>query len=163
MHHSKGHLFKGYNFLRPIEVPSIVFVNTQVSYWGGRERPVQVGCLWRSWVRRLQFCETPALSGHTDSLPLPRPLYSSEEWSSLHELPRLLSPPHSQTLEEEEEIHRASSQLNRWVASEKICWCCQQKGIKTNQVYTVEPPNKGHFGANSVVPCRKVVPISEVK
>ena len=28
---------------------------------------------------------------------------------------------------------------------------------------TVEPPNKGHFGANSFVPCREVVPISEVK
>ena len=29
-------------------------------------------------------------------------------------------------------------------------------------VYTVEPPNKGQFGANSFVPCRVVVPISEV-
>ena len=28
-------------------------------------------------------------------------------------------------------------------------------------VYTVEPQNKGHFGANSFVPCREVVPISE--
>ena len=28
---------------------------------------------------------------------------------------------------------------------------------------TVEPPNKGHFGANSFVPCREVGPISEVK
>ena len=28
---------------------------------------------------------------------------------------------------------------------------------------TVEPLNKGHFGANSFVPCREVVPISEVK
>ena len=27
---------------------------------------------------------------------------------------------------------------------------------------TVEPPNKGHFEANSFVPCREVVPISEV-
>ena len=27
----------------------------------------------------------------------------------------------------------------------------------------VEPPNKGHFGANSFVPCREVVLISEVK
>ena len=26
---------------------------------------------------------------------------------------------------------------------------------------TVEPLNKGHFGANSFVPCREVVPISE--
>ena len=25
----------------------------------------------------------------------------------------------------------------------------------------VEPPNKGHFGANSFVPCREVIPISE--
>ena len=28
---------------------------------------------------------------------------------------------------------------------------------------TVEPLNKGHFGANSFVPCREVVLISEVK
>ena len=28
---------------------------------------------------------------------------------------------------------------------------------------TVGPPNNGHFGANSFVPCREVVPISEVK
>ena len=28
---------------------------------------------------------------------------------------------------------------------------------------TVEPPNKGHFGANSFVPCREAVPISEVE
>ena len=28
---------------------------------------------------------------------------------------------------------------------------------------TVEPQNKGHFGANSFVSCREVVPISEVK
>ena len=27
---------------------------------------------------------------------------------------------------------------------------------------TVEPPNKGHFEANSFIPCREVVPISEV-
>ena len=33
----------------------------------------------------------------------------------------------------------------------------------SRHVYTVEPPNKGHFGANSFVPCREVVPISEVK
>ena len=26
---------------------------------------------------------------------------------------------------------------------------------------TVEPPNKGHFGAKSFVPCREVVPTSE--
>ena len=43
------------------------------------------------------------------------------------------------------------------------------KTLKLNQkhmriaVYTVEPPNKGHFGANNFVPCREVVPISEVK
>ena len=30
-------------------------------------------------------------------------------------------------------------------------------------IYTVEPLNKGHFGANSFVPYREVVPISEVK
>ena len=29
-------------------------------------------------------------------------------------------------------------------------------------VHTVEPPNKGHFGANSFVTCREVFPISEV-
>ena len=29
------------------------------------------------------------------------------------------------------------------------------------QYYTVEPPNKGHYGANDFVPCREVVPISE--
>ena len=30
--------------------------------------------------------------------------------------------------------------------------------------HAVEPPNKGHFGANSsFVPCREVVPISEVE
>ena len=27
----------------------------------------------------------------------------------------------------------------------------------------VKPPNKGHFGANSFVPCGENVPISEVK
>ena len=27
---------------------------------------------------------------------------------------------------------------------------------------TVGPPNKGHFGGNNFVPCREVVPISEV-
>ena len=27
----------------------------------------------------------------------------------------------------------------------------------------LSPLNKGHFGANSFVPCREVVPISEVK
>ena len=30
-------------------------------------------------------------------------------------------------------------------------------------VFTVEPPNKGHFGGNNFVPCREVVPFSEVK
>ena len=37
--------------------------------------------------------------------------------------------------------------------------------IEISQVkcFTVEPLNKGHFGANSFVPCREVVPISEVK
>ena len=40
-----------------------------------------------------------------------------------------------------------------------------QKHLPTicSQANTVEPPNKGHFGANSFVPCREVVPISEVK
>ena len=28
---------------------------------------------------------------------------------------------------------------------------------------TVEPPNKGHFGVNSFVPRREVIPITEVK
>ena len=28
---------------------------------------------------------------------------------------------------------------------------------------TPEIPNKGHFGANIFVPCREVIPISEVK
>ena len=28
---------------------------------------------------------------------------------------------------------------------------------------TVEPPDKGHYGANDFVPCGEVVPISEVK
>ena len=31
-----------------------------------------------------------------------------------------------------------------------------------NDGITVKPLNKGHFGANSFVPCREVVPISEV-
>ena len=29
--------------------------------------------------------------------------------------------------------------------------------------YTVEPQNKGHYGANDFVPCREVIPMSEVK
>ena len=36
----------------------------------------------------------------------------------------------------------------------------EEKEFKVN---TVEHPNKEHFGANSFVPCREVVPISEVK
>ena len=32
-----------------------------------------------------------------------------------------------------------------------------------NKCVTVEPLNKGHFGANSFVPCREVVLLSEVK
>ena len=28
---------------------------------------------------------------------------------------------------------------------------------------TVEPLNKGHYGANDFVPCREVIPFSEVK
>ena len=35
--------------------------------------------------------------------------------------------------------------------------------VRHRNMLTVEPPNKGHFGANSFVPCREVVPISEVK
>ena len=31
------------------------------------------------------------------------------------------------------------------------------------RMYTVEPLNKGHFGANSFIPCREVVPISDIK
>ena len=31
------------------------------------------------------------------------------------------------------------------------------------QEYTVEPPNKGHFGNGSFVLCSEVVPISEVQ
>ena len=38
-----------------------------------------------------------------------------------------------------------------------------RSGLSSAHIYTVEPPNKGHFGANSFVPCREVVPISEVK
>ena len=34
---------------------------------------------------------------------------------------------------------------------------------RINKSFLVEPLNKGHFGANSFVPCREVVPISEVK
>ena len=41
---------------------------------------------------------------------------------------------------------------------QQIC-CSTQTGQHSR--CTVEPPNKGHFGANSFVPCREVVPISE--
>ena len=37
------------------------------------------------------------------------------------------------------------------------------EGEKERKLCTVEPLNKGHFGANNFVPCREVVPISEVK
>ena len=30
-------------------------------------------------------------------------------------------------------------------------------------LYTVEPPNKGHFGGNNFVPCKEAVPVSTVK
>ena len=52
-----------------------------------------------------------------------------------------------------------------YVAQEfnKRAGCAKDKSIPKNNTYTVEPPNKGHFGANSFVPCREVVPISEVK
>ena len=36
---------------------------------------------------------------------------------------------------------------------------CGEKGHKIRLCYTVEPSNKGHFRANSFVPCRDVVPI----
>ena len=51
-----------------------------------------------------------------------------------------------------------------------ISWSSQDNPSQCSQLhltvilrYTVEPPNKGHFGANSFVPCREVVSISEVK
>ena len=31
-----------------------------------------------------------------------------------------------------------------------------------HRIATVEPPNKGHFGVNSFVPCREVVSSSEM-
>ena len=49
-----------------------------------------------------------------------------------------------------------------WKLSEQIS--SQKIKHRSAPIYTVEPPNnKGHFGANSFVPCREVVPISEVK
>ena len=30
-------------------------------------------------------------------------------------------------------------------------------------LYTVEPPNKGHYGANVFVPCREVVPMYNLR
>ena len=30
------------------------------------------------------------------------------------------------------------------------------------KLYTVKPPNRGHFGDGPFVPCREVVPFSEV-
>ena len=45
--------------------------------------------------------------------------------------------------------------------------CVTNRFLQHNRIilslYTVEPPNKGHFGTNGFVPCREVVPISEVK
>ena len=38
-----------------------------------------------------------------------------------------------------------------------------RSGRLSFSIHTVEPLNKGHFGANSFIPCREVVPISEVK
>ena len=35
--------------------------------------------------------------------------------------------------------------------------------INQHGLYTVEPPNKGHFGAEGFVPCREEVPISEFR
>ena len=37
------------------------------------------------------------------------------------------------------------------------------KEVITKYGITVEPPNKGHIGGNNVIPCRGVVPMSEVK
>ena len=45
----------------------------------------------------------------------------------------------------------------------KICRGEEGRWGEERRVSTVEPLNKGHFGANSFVPCREVVPISEVK
>ena len=38
-----------------------------------------------------------------------------------------------------------------------------RKTIQYHESFLVEPLNKGHFGANSFVLFREVVPISEVK
>ena len=50
---------------------------------------------------------------------------------------------------------RVSGQVKHLVRLRRV------HGIHGCMNFTVEPPNKGHFGANSFVPCREVVPISE--
>ena len=52
---------------------------------------------------------------------------------------------------------------SRYSASTKIAkmhhtWCI----LLDDTGYTVEPPNKGHFGNGALVLCSEVVPISEV-
>ena len=43
----------------------------------------------------------------------------------------------------------------------------RRKGLSTPSptrgIRTVEPPNKGHYGADNLIPSREVVPISGVK
>ena len=41
--------------------------------------------------------------------------------------------------------------------------CEIEREGQSDGIYTVEPPNKGHFGGKTFVPCREVVTISEVK
>ena len=41
--------------------------------------------------------------------------------------------------------------------------CLVLECVYLEERHTVEPPNKGHFRGNNFVPCREVVPISEVK
>ena len=67
-------------------------------------------------------------------------------------------------------VYWVSSVLCVWsVWSGKMVWvaggCSESRGRegRWERENTVELPNKGHFGANSFVPCREVVPISEVK
>ena len=38
----------------------------------------------------------------------------------------------------------------------------REREMNFQKMSTLEPLKKGHFGANSFVPCREVVPISEV-
>ena len=45
----------------------------------------------------------------------------------------------------------------------KPCHTCMNMQGERREQCTVETLNKGHFGANSFVLCREVVPVSEVK